>query len=265
MEPMLSNEHPLTVILGAGGLFPELFGRLFRMGYHVLSYLPSGEPPWPDVEFTSQDIKLINGQLVRLQFAERPLSLAEGASFRELRCRIAENRQIVVICSNPALDLKVLAGSILAEINAVGFLDYLGMHSPLDELCEGIVDAEKLKAGSNAVTPGSIRHLGAHYAVKQFVSTIKLITFRAKNMIAQIIRERVSQPDKVACVLEDVLSSPADLVPDLRHQTLTIRLQPQFRDRYEEPLRHLCTELNRTETVFPTSDLRLVCAVGDPV
>jgi hypothetical protein len=267
MRPMLSDKHPVTVILGAGGLFPEFFARLFRMGHHVLSYLLSGESPWPDAEFTSQDVKVTNGQLIRLEFAERALPLAEGASFRELRCRMAGNRQIVVICSNPGLDLKVLAGNILAEFNADCFLDYLGRHSALDGLCEGIVyPAEEMaKAGSNAVTPGSFRPFGAHHAVRKFVNAIKLVSFRAENMLAQIIRERVSQPDKATLILQGLLSSPADLVPDLRRQTLAIRLHPQVREGYEESLRHLCFELNLTETVFPTSDLRLVYAVGSPV
>jgi hypothetical protein len=229
----------------------------------VLSYLPSGEPPWPDAEFTFQDIKLMNGQLIRLQFAERALLLG-GASFRELRCRMADGRQIVVICSNPELDLKVLTGNILAEFNAACFLGYLGMHSALDGLCEGIVDPaeETAKAGSNAVTADPFRSLGTRHSVRDFVNAIKLVSFRAENMMEQIIREHVSQPDKATLVLQDLLSSPADLVPDLRHQTLTIRLHPQVRDGYEEPLRHLCSELTLTETIFPACDLRLVYAVG---
>jgi hypothetical protein len=39
-------------------------------------------------------------------------------------------------------------------------------------------------------------------------------------------------------------------------------LHPQVRDGYEEPLRHLCSELTLTETIFPASDLRLVYAVA---
>jgi len=60
------------------------------MGYHVLSYLLSEESPWPDAEFKSQDVKLLDGQIIRLQYAERALPVAEGASFRELRCRTSD-------------------------------------------------------------------------------------------------------------------------------------------------------------------------------
>lgn len=179
---------------------------------------------------------------------------------------MGNKRQIIVICSNPGLDLKVLAGTILAECNAVCFLDYLGMHSALDRLCEGIIYSaeERTEAGSTAVAPG-FSPFGAHHDVRQFVNGIKLVSFRAENMMAQIIRERAPQPSKVTLMLKDLLSSPADLVPDIRHQTLTIRLHPQVRDGYEVPLRHLCSELNLTETVFPGSDLRLVYGVGNPV
>jgi hypothetical protein len=171
---------------------------------------------------------------------------------------MGDNRQIIVICSNPGLDLKVVAGSILAEFNAARFLDYLGMNSALDQLCEGIICPveEKSEAGSTAVASGC-SHFGTHHAFRQFVNGIKLVSFRAENMMAGIIRE-CAPHNNVTCILKDLLSNPADLVPDIRHQTLMIRLHPQVYDGYEVPLRHLCSELTLTETVFPGSDLRLV-------
>jgi hypothetical protein len=96
------------------------------------------------------------------------------------------------------------------------------------------------------------------------VNGIKLVSFRAENMMAAIIGERAIDQNNITFILKDLLNSPADVVPDIRHQTLTIRLHPQVRDGYEVPLRHLCSELNLTETVFPGSNLRLVYGVGNP-
>jgi predicted RecB family nuclease len=266
MQAMLLNQDRVTVIFGAGGLFPAFFERLFKMGHHVLSYLLSEESPWPDSEFRSQDVKLLSGQTTRLQFAERALPLADGVHFRELRCLTTDSRQIGVISSDRELDLKALAGSLMVKFSAVRFLDYLRVHSALDGLCEGILDPtqEKAKAGNEGVTPRSFRAFGPHHAVREFLNAIKLISFRAENMMAQIIRERVSQPDKVVLMLRDLLSSPADMVPNLKHETLTVRLHPQILDGCEEALRHLCSELNPTETVFPATDLRLVYEVASP-
>jgi hypothetical protein len=63
-------------------------------------------------------------------------------------------------------------------------------------------------------------------------------------------------------MVRDLLSSPADLVPDARHQTLKVQLHLQGFDGCEEALRHLCCELNPAETVFPGTELRLVYEVG---
>ena len=236
------------------------------MGYHVLSYLLSDESPWPDSEFRSQNVNLLSGQTARLQFAERALPLADGVCFRELRCPMTDSRQIGVISSDRELDLKTIAGRLTVEFSAVRFLDYLRVHSALDGLCEDILDPtqDKAKAGNKAVTPRSFREFGPHHAVREFLNAIKLISFRAENMLTRIIRERVSQPDKAVPMLQNLLSSPADLVPNLNHETLTVRLHPQTLDGCEEALHHLCSELNLTEYVFPATDLRLVYEVASP-
>jgi hypothetical protein len=41
-------------------------------------------------------------------------------------------------------------------------------------------------------------------------------------------------------------------------KTLTIRLHPLANTSSDEALRHLCTELNATETLFPGTELRLI-------
>lgn len=266
MPSMQVNQHRVTVILGAGGLFRELFARLYRMGYHVLSYQMSADLPWPDDEFRPQTVTPSSGQTVRLQFAERTLLLAKGLIFRELRCLTADSRQMVIISSDCELDLKAIAVSVMVEFSAVQLFDYLQMHFALDDMCEAIVDhiPEAARAGNDAAKPRSFRPFALHHSVGEFVSAIKLISFRAEKVLAQIIYERVSQPDKVALILRDLLSSPADLVPNLNRQTLTVRLHLANPDGCEEVLRYLCSELNPTETLFPATDLRMVYEFASP-
>jgi len=266
MQPMLLNQQRVTVILGAGGLLPAFFERLLKMGYHVLSYLLSEEPSWADADFMWKDVEVLGGQSVRLQFAERALPLADGVYFRELRCPTTDTRQIRVISSDSELDLAALAGNIMIEFRGVSFLDYLRRRSALDELCAGIVNPsqEKAKVRDGAGTPRSSPAFGPYHAVREFLNAMKLISFRAESMLAQIISERVSQPDKVLLMLRELLNSPADLVPNLKHETMTVRLHPQFFEGCEEALLHLCAELNATETVFPATDLRLVYEAANP-
>jgi hypothetical protein len=154
----------------------------------------------------------------------------------------------------------------MVEFSAVQLFDYLRMHFALDDMCEAIVDhiPEAARAGNDAVKPRSFRPFALHHSVGEFVSAIKLISFRAEKVLAQIIYERVSQPDKVAPILRDLLSSPADLVPNLNRQTLTVRLHLANPDGCDEVLRYLCSELNPTETLFPGTDLRMVYELASP-
>jgi len=46
--------------------------------------------------------------------------------------------------------------------------------------------------------------------------------------------------------------------PDMEAKTLTIRLHPLANNSSDQAVRHLCEELNRTETVFPGTKLRLI-------
>ena len=44
----------------------------------------------------------------------------------------------------------------------------------------------------------------------------------------------------------------------IRDRTLTVRLHPLANQSSDDAVRHLCAELNRTELLFPGTELRLV-------
>ena len=47
-------------------------------------------------------------------------------------------------------------------------------------------------------------------------------------------------------------------MPDPQANTLTIRLHPLANTSSDLAVRHLCAELNTTETLFPGTELRLI-------
>ena len=47
-------------------------------------------------------------------------------------------------------------------------------------------------------------------------------------------------------------------MPDPQAKTLTIRLHPLANASSDDAVRHLCAELNSTETLFPGTELRLI-------
>ena len=97
---------------------------------------------------------------------------------------------------------------------------------------------------------------------KHFIDTIKMIAYRAETSMVSIVREKLARADDARCLLLQILNTEVDLAPDLQANTLTVRLHHLTQAAHDEVARHLCQQLNETETLFPDTNLRLVFKVG---
>ena len=93
---------------------------------------------------------------------------------------------------------------------------------------------------------------------KHFIDTIKMIAYRAETSMVHIVREQMARNDDARSLLRSIYSTDADLLPDEDNATLTVRLHHLANHATDETLRHLCAELNETETIFPGTNLRLI-------
>ena len=122
------------------------------------------------------------------------------------------------------------------------------------------------KATAHHVTFGELpadqkfRKLRTH--TKQLVDTIKMIAFRAETAMANILRPVITRPDEARTLLRTLYATEADLIPDLKAQTLTVQLHHMAQKNSDLAIQKLCDELNATETVFPRTNLRLILKLG---
>lgn len=93
---------------------------------------------------------------------------------------------------------------------------------------------------------------------KHLLDTIKMVAYRAETAMANILREKMSRHDDARSLLRAIYSTEADLIPNPDDKTLTVRLHHLANHSSDEAVRHLCAELNSTETIFPDTELRLV-------
>ena len=77
-----------------------------------------------------------------------------------------------------------------------------------------------------------------------------------------ILREEMSRADDARALLRQIYDTECDLIPDLQARTLTVQLHHLTQAAHDEILRHLCDQLNETETIFPDTQLRLLFKVG---
>jgi len=97
---------------------------------------------------------------------------------------------------------------------------------------------------------------------KHILDTIKMICYRAETTLVQMVRECMSRADDARQLVSSLFQTEADLHPDESSGTLTVRLHHSANRIHDQAIRHLCEELNATETTYPETNLRLVYELG---
>lgn len=95
---------------------------------------------------------------------------------------------------------------------------------------------------------------------KDLVDTIKLVAYRAETAMAHLLREVLpkGRAGEERRLLQSLYASEADLIPDPTAGTLTVRIHHPANAMLGRVAEELCVEMTATQTVFPTTALRLV-------
>jgi hypothetical protein len=94
---------------------------------------------------------------------------------------------------------------------------------------------------------------------KLFLNIIKMICYRAETTLAEQLTPFFAKArEEKRMLIKQIFNTAADLIPDQQNQTLTINLYTLSTPRANNAAEKLCEILNKTETVFPGTDLRLI-------
>jgi hypothetical protein len=169
--------------------------------------------------------------------------------------------------------LKVMLGaaSLDQPISESAVTEYQFRQGQLQEQSEHLhTDLEALKAQRKAEPhhvlvkdlPQEFHFMRLRSERKHFLDTIKMISYRAETSIVSIVREKLARNDDGRALLRQIFETEADLIPGLQQQTLTVRLHHLTQRAHDHAIRHLCEELNATETPFPGTALKLIYKLG---
>ena len=92
---------------------------------------------------------------------------------------------------------------------------------------------------------------------KAFVDTIKMIAYRSETAMASVLNKVMSRPDDARSLLREIYTQEADIFPDEKAGTLTIRLHHLTNRMSDKAAKELAKHLNETETIYPGSNLRM--------
>ena len=94
---------------------------------------------------------------------------------------------------------------------------------------------------------------------KLFMNIIKMICYRAETAVANEVAPFLNnEKEEKRMIVKQIIQNNADLVPDYEKMTLTVILHSLSAPRFNKAAEQLAELLNKTETVFPGTDLKLI-------
>ena len=94
--------------------------------------------------------------------------------------------------------------------------------------------------------------------LRELMQALCMLAYRTETFMAAALAPHLDNPETARSLLRIVFRSQASLLPDPAAGTLTGRLLHQASRAPDAALAPLLEELNRTRTVFPGTQLRLV-------
>jgi hypothetical protein len=220
----------------------ENYFRYMRKHFNLDALVEYGTVRMPDTEFT------VNPEWREVQ--------------NKIRSKLAQQRRLKAVLGGATLD-KELSEQAVAE--------YEGRQGNVKDQIDAFQEElEKLKQQRKALPHHvKVNELPAESAFerlrperKQFLDTIKMVSFRAETSMVATAREKLARNDDGRALIQQIFKTPANLIPNLEEKTLTIRLHHLAQRAHDDAIRHLCEELTATETEFPGTNLRLVYRLG---
>ena len=98
---------------------------------------------------------------------------------------------------------------------------------------------------------------------KLFWELIKMIAFRAETTVVNLLSEfYVKSIDQGRMLAKEIINSNANLIPDYKNKTLTVELHSLSTPRANKAVENICSTLNESRTIYPTTNLRLIFKSG---
>lgn len=132
-DPHLSR---FTIVFDREGYSPVLFAQLKAQRIAILTYRKFETALWAPEEFRSCQVKLINGEEVTMEMAERGVQLSNKLWVREVRHLTEKGHQCSILGTDYRCDLTRIAAATFARWCQENFFKYMRKHYSLDRLVE---------------------------------------------------------------------------------------------------------------------------------
>ena len=132
-DPYLSR---FTLVCDRAVYSPEFFTEAKAERIALITYHKFPGPDWAVEEFTQREVKLVSGEMVTFELAERGTRLSNGLWVREVRHREPSGHQTPMLSTDYKRPLDQAAVALFARWCQENFFKYMGEHYNIDRLVE---------------------------------------------------------------------------------------------------------------------------------
>lgn len=218
-DPLL---HRFTLVFDREGYSPDLLKRLKQQRVACLTYHKYPGENWPAEEFQPCQVRLVHGQTVTMQLAERGTRLSNGLWLRELRKLTERGHQTAILATDYRSPLAPLAAAMFARWSQENYFKYARQNYSLDRLVDyGI---EPISDPIPVINP----------AYRRLEGQIRSATGQLNRLLAQFGALNLEQPIESDTV-EDFIRRKAVLqeaIDLLQHQIQTAKAERKATPRH---------------------------------
>ncbi len=229
-----------TIVFDREGFSPKLFAELKAQGIGVLTYHKYLGEPWPAEEFSARSVRLVSGEVVEREWAERGTCLSNGLWVREVRARSADGSQSSILSTNLRLELIQMGSLMPARWSQENFLKYMREHFGLDRLIEyGTIPLPETTSVVNPV------HRKVDQQIRRERARLQRFQaqFGAHALPPQATVEQLQKFEQEGGQLQEQIQKQTALIEQMKKERGQLRRKVPLKDLPEaERYRQLCPE-----------------------
>ena len=181
--------HRFTIVFDREGYSPELLARLKSQRIAAITYHKFPGAEWALEEFSRCAVRLVNGEEVTLEMAERGVQLSNGLWVREVRHRDSRGHQTSMLSTDYRSALTGVAARMFARWCQENFFKYMREHYALDKLIE--YGTQPLPETTRVVNP-AWRELDRQVRRQQTLLTREQAHFGALNLPTETTAQTIA-------------------------------------------------------------------------
>jgi hypothetical protein len=231
-DPLLSR---FTIVFDREGYSPRFFAQMKEERIGILTYHKFPGELWPEQEFRTHKVSLVNGEQVSLQLAERGVRLSNDLWVREVRHLSEKGHQSSILSTDYRSDLTRVAVAMFARWCQEIFFKYMRQHYNLDRLIE--YGTEAIPDTTRVINP-AWRQLDSQIRRQNGLLNRELLQFAEIQLPQEMEPQQVETYQRKKGQLQQAIEERRSQIEQLKAQRKTLPKHIQIKDLPEQDRFH---------------------------